>query len=103
MTQLTPSPACSPLKRTILRRSSIAPWPASIAASSTLRADYKTLQQSLTNSFQVAYGLGEIAWRQHDTNEAIRNYKLYLANANTNTAEATNVMQRLRELKGHSP
>jgi tetratricopeptide (TPR) repeat protein len=67
------------------------------------RADYKTLQQSLTNSFQVAWGLGEIAWRQHDTNEAIRNYKLYLANANTNTAEATNVIQRLRELKGHSP
>ncbi len=67
------------------------------------RADYKTLQQSFTNSFQVAWGLGEIAWRQHDTNEAIRNYKLYLANANTNTEEATNVMQRLRELKSHSP
>ena len=67
------------------------------------RADFKTLQQSLTNSFQVAYGLGEIAWRQHNTNEAIGNYKLYLANANTNTAEATNVIQRLRELKGHSP
>jgi hypothetical protein len=67
------------------------------------RADYKTLQQTLTNSFQVAYGLGEIAWRQHDTNEVIRNYKLYLANAYTNTEEATNVMQRLRELKGHSP
>jgi len=67
------------------------------------RADYKTLQQSFTNSFQLAWGLGEIAWRQHDTNEAIRNYKLYLANANTNTEEATNVMQRLRELKGHSP
>jgi tetratricopeptide (TPR) repeat protein len=67
------------------------------------RADYKTLQQSFTNSFQVAYGLGEIAWRKHETNEAIKNYKLYLANANTNTAEATNVIQRLRELKGHSP
>jgi len=67
------------------------------------RADYKMLQQSLTNSFQVAYGLGEIAWRQHDTNEAIRNYKLYLANANTNTEEATIIMQRLRELKGLSP
>jgi tetratricopeptide (TPR) repeat protein len=67
------------------------------------RADYKTLQQSFTNSFQVAWGFGEIAWRQHDTNEAIRNYKLYLANANTNTAEATNIIQRLRELKGHSP
>jgi tetratricopeptide (TPR) repeat protein len=67
------------------------------------RADYLTVQQSLTNSFQVAYGLGEIAWRRHETNEAIRNYKLYLANANTNTVEATNVIQRLRELKGHSP
>jgi tetratricopeptide (TPR) repeat protein len=67
------------------------------------RADYKTLQQSFTNSFQFAWGLGEIAWRQHETNEAIRNYKLYLANANTNTEEATNVIQRLRELKGHSP
>ena len=67
------------------------------------RADYKTLQQSLPHSFQVAYGLGEIAWRQHETNEAIKNYMLYLANANTNTEEATNVMQRLRELKGHSP
>jgi tetratricopeptide (TPR) repeat protein len=67
------------------------------------QTDYKALQQSLTNSFQVAYGLGEIAWRQHETNEAIRNYKLYLANANTNTEEATNVIQRLRELKGHSP
>ena len=66
-------------------------------------ADYKTLQQSFTNSFQVAYGLGEIAWRQHDTNEAIRNYKLYLANANTNSAEATNIIQRLRELEGRSP
>jgi tetratricopeptide (TPR) repeat protein len=69
------------------------------------RDDYKTLQQSFTNLFQVpvAYNLGEIAWRQHDTNEVIRNYKLYLAIANTNTGEATNVMQRLRELKGHSP
>jgi tetratricopeptide (TPR) repeat protein len=67
------------------------------------RADYRRLQQTLTNSFPIAYGLGEIAWRQHETNEAIRNYKIYLANANTNTAEATNVILRLRELKGHSP
>jgi len=67
------------------------------------RADYTTLQQSVTNSFQIAYGLGEIAWRKHDTNEAIRNYKIYLANANTNTSEATNILQRLRELNGRSP
>jgi tetratricopeptide (TPR) repeat protein len=67
------------------------------------RADYRQLQQTLTNSFPVAYGLGEIAWRKHETNEAIRNYRIYLANANTNTAEATNVILRLRELEGHSP
>ena len=67
------------------------------------RADYRQLQQTFTNSFPVAYGLGEIAWREHETSEAIRNYKIYLANANTNTAEATNVILRLRELEGHSP
>ena len=63
------------------------------------RTDYIRLQSSYTNSFQVAYGLGEIAWRRHDTGEAIRNYEIYLTNANTNTAEATNVIARLRELK----
>jgi len=67
------------------------------------RTDYKTLKLSLTNSFQIDYGLGEIAWRKHETNEAIANYKHYLANANTNTEEATTIMQRLRELNGHSP
>jgi tetratricopeptide (TPR) repeat protein len=63
------------------------------------RADYETLRQTFTNSFQVAYGLGEIAWRRHETNEAVENYKIYLANARTNTAEATNILQRLRELQ----
>lgn len=62
-------------------------------------ADYETLHQTYTNSFQVAYGLGEIAWRRHETNEAIKNYEIYLASAKTNTAEATNILQRLRELK----
>jgi tetratricopeptide (TPR) repeat protein len=63
------------------------------------RADYLRLQRSISNSFQVAYGLGEIAWRQHDTNEAVRNYRIYLANANTNSGEAKTVLERLRELK----
>ncbi len=63
------------------------------------RADYLRLQQTYTNAFQIAYGLGEIAWRQHDTSEAVRNYQIYLANANTNTDEAQTVLERLRELK----
>jgi tetratricopeptide (TPR) repeat protein len=64
------------------------------------RQDYAELQTAYTNNIPVAYGLGEIAWRTHDTNEAVRNYRLYLANAPTNTAEATNVLARLAELRG---
>jgi tetratricopeptide (TPR) repeat protein len=64
------------------------------------RRDYAELQATFTNSFQVAYGLAEVAWRTQDTNEAIRNYQLYLVNAPTNTAEATNVMARLAQLRG---
>ncbi len=67
------------------------------------RADYKELSQTYTNSYRIDYGLGEIAWRQHETNDAIKFYKLYLANATTNTAEATNVIERLRQLRGKSP
>ncbi len=63
-------------------------------------ADYEKLGQTFTNSYQIAYGLGEIAWRNHETNEAIQQYEAYLGVANTNTAEATNIIQRLRELKG---
>jgi tetratricopeptide (TPR) repeat protein len=63
------------------------------------RADYLRVQQVLTNSYQVAYGLGDIAWRQHDTNEAIRNYKIYVANADTNSDEAKAVFERLRALE----
>jgi len=66
------------------------------------RADYLTLQQSFTSSYQVAYGLGEIAWRNHETNEAIKHYQAYLATANTNTAEATNIVLRLRALGGQT-
>lgn len=62
-------------------------------------ADYEQLGQSFTNAFQIAYGLGEIAWRKHDTNEAIKQYEAYLSTANPRTAEATNITARLRELK----
>ena len=64
------------------------------------RADYSRLQKLFTNSFQVAYGLGDIAWQQHDTNEAVRNYQIYRATVgDTNSAEAKTVLERLRELK----
>jgi len=63
------------------------------------RADYTKLGETFTNSYQVAYGLGEIAWRKHETNEAIKNYEAYLTTANTNSVEATNIIARLKALK----
>jgi tetratricopeptide (TPR) repeat protein len=63
------------------------------------RADFAALQSTYTNSFQIAYGLGEVAWRQHDTNEAIRNYQLFLANAPTNSPDIKTVRERLESLK----
>jgi hypothetical protein len=47
--------------------------------------------------------LGDIAYKNHDTNAAIRNYDLYLANSPTNTEEAKLVIARLKELKAHTP
>ena len=64
------------------------------------RADFRQLQATYTNEFHVAYGLGEIAWRQHETNEAVRNYQIYLANAPTNSAELKTVRERLTQIGG---
>ena len=63
------------------------------------RADYAALQSTYTNAFQVAYGLGEVAWRERQTNEAVRNYQIYLANAPTNAAELNLVRDRLKQLR----
>ena len=67
------------------------------------RVDYKELSQTFTNSYWITHDLGEIAWRKHETNEAIKNYELYLASVNTNTDEAKIIVQRLHQLKGKSP
>ena len=64
------------------------------------RADYFALQTTYTNSFQIAFGLAEVAWRTQATNEAVRNYKIYLANAPTNSDEAATVRERLVQLRG---
>jgi tetratricopeptide (TPR) repeat protein len=64
------------------------------------RADFLRVQAAYTNNFQIAYGLGEVAWKQHQTNEAIRNYTIYLAHSPTNSPEQKVVRERLSELGG---
>jgi tetratricopeptide (TPR) repeat protein len=63
------------------------------------RSDYQQLQKAYPKAFQIAYGLGDIAWRQHDTNTALQNYTIYLANAPTNMAEFQMISQRVAGLK----
>ena len=65
--------------------------------------DYETLQKSFPTAFKLYYGLAEIAYRKKDTNTALRQYNLYLANAPTNTAEAEFVRNRVKELKRGRP
>jgi len=62
--------------------------------------DYDTLQQAIPGWFQVHYGLGQIAYLKKDTNAAIRNYNLYLANVPTNyVEEIKEVRDRLKALR----
>jgi tetratricopeptide (TPR) repeat protein len=63
------------------------------------RTNYEKLQQSRTNSLPLAFSLEEIAWRRHDTNEAIRNIEIYINQAPTNNPQAQLLASRLRELK----
>jgi len=67
------------------------------------KAEYELLRTAVTNSFQAYYGLGEIAYRQTNHAEAIRNYELYLSHAPAGTDEAQDVAARLKELKPGSP
>jgi protein O-GlcNAc transferase len=63
------------------------------------RADYETLQKVFPRQFQIYYGLGEIAYREKDTNAAIRYYELYLANAIPNSQESKFITERVAQLK----
>ncbi len=63
------------------------------------REDYAGLEREVPADFRIHFGLGEIAYLQKDTNAALRSYRLYLANAPTNTAEASNIVARIKELK----
>jgi tetratricopeptide (TPR) repeat protein len=63
--------------------------------------DYVELQTIYTNSFPVLYGLGEIAYRNKDTNSAVDYYQRYLkAMSNAPSSdEILLVKSRLEELK----
>ena len=65
--------------------------------------DYTELEKAFPNAFQIYYGLGEIAWRKKDTNNAIHYYDLYIANAPADSDEAKTIAERLQSLRTAAP
>jgi tetratricopeptide (TPR) repeat protein len=63
------------------------------------KKDYDALQRLYPASYQVYYGLGDIAYQTKETNAALNYYQRYLANTATNTAEAEFVRKRMKELR----
>jgi tetratricopeptide (TPR) repeat protein len=70
------------------------------------KEDYETLQKYYPRWHVVYYGLGEIAAKNKDNDEALANYESYLKYAPTNAVgeaaeERKTVEARLKELRGN--
>jgi tetratricopeptide (TPR) repeat protein len=63
------------------------------------RSDYEQLLQTSTHSQPAVFGLGGIAWRQHDTNAAIQYYQQYLSNGIPESPQHRLASERLKQLK----
>jgi tetratricopeptide (TPR) repeat protein len=71
---------------------------------SEAKQDYQVLSKALPKEFPVYFDLGDIAYREKDTNAAVQYYELYRANAPTNYVEDLKLAaNRLEELKHGSP
>jgi tetratricopeptide (TPR) repeat protein len=63
------------------------------------KKDYEQLEKANSADFRIPFGLGEIAFRQHDTNAAIQYYESYLRLNPPLPDEVQSIKQRLQELK----
>ncbi len=63
------------------------------------RSDYEVVLAKSENSADAMFGLGTIAWREQNTNSAIRVYQQYLSNAIPHSAQYKAAAERLAQLK----
>ena len=63
------------------------------------RADYERLIKDGRETFQVRFGLAEIARQQKQTSEELKQLERYLELAPKNTSEHTNVVARMAALR----
>jgi tetratricopeptide (TPR) repeat protein len=61
------------------------------------RHDYTELLQHPTQAQRALFGLGGIAWRQHDTNAMIQYYQAFLTNSAVAAAQSAVALERLKE------
>ena len=66
------------------------------------KKDYDRLRRVFPTSIEVNSGLAEVAWREHDTNTAIRYYELCLTNS-VGDKQPPFIIERLQSLKGEKP
>ncbi len=62
------------------------------------RSDYQELLKRAQNSQMALFGLGGIAWREHDTNAIIQYYKEYLSNGVPASLRYRVASERLKKL-----
>jgi Flp pilus assembly protein TadD len=71
---------------------------------SEAKGDYEALQRAYPTEAGIYLGLGDVSYREKDTNAAIRHYQLYLTNASPDLVEERRqVIARLTELKRGGP
>ncbi|MEO6033691.1 MAG: tetratricopeptide repeat protein [Verrucomicrobiota bacterium] len=64
------------------------------------KRDYQDLRKSHpANTYQIYYGLAQIAEKQHDKSAALKNYKLYSKYAPAGTPEFEDVQKRMKALE----
>ena len=64
------------------------------------KRDYEALRESHpVNTYQIYYGLAQIAEKQNDNSAALKNYKLYSKYAPVDTPEFEDVQRRMKILK----
>ncbi|MCU0787495.1 MAG: DUF2723 domain-containing protein [Verrucomicrobia bacterium] len=61
-------------------------------------SDYEELLLQFPKAYPLYYGLGEIAYKRGQTNQAVHNFRLYLTNAPPFTPEAREVRRKLETL-----
>ena len=65
------------------------------------RSDYETLLEVVpAKTYQIYYGLAQVAEKKNEPPRAIKNYKLYLKYGPVGTPEYLDVQKRLKILQG---